>query len=87
MKWIMSTHGKDKMVIFDGFEEPKGHAVGEAQGFGWFGLNIGQLEFRRGFFPGKTCELLFVRGTTSFYNKKLQILPVGEGVMWNVSMW
>ena len=40
----------------------------------------------RGFFPRKTCELLFVRGTTSFHNKKLQILPIGEGAMWNVSM-
>ena len=39
-----------------------------------------------GFFPGKTCELLFVRGTTSFYNKKLQIFPVGEGAVWNVQM-
>ena len=40
----------------------------------------------RGFFPGQTCELLFVRGTISFYNEKLQILPVGEGARWNVSM-
>ena len=40
----------------------------------------------RGFFLGKTCELLFVRGTTSFYNKKLQISPVGEGAVWNVQM-
>ena len=40
----------------------------------------------RGFFPGKTCELLFIRGTTSFYNKKLQIFPVGEGVVWNSQM-
>ena len=38
------------------------------------------------FFLGKTCELLFVRGTTSFYNKKLQFFPVGEGVVWNVRM-
>ena len=37
-----------------------------------------------GFFPGETCEPLVVRGTTSFYNNKLQILPVGEGVVWNV---
>ena len=87
MKWIMSTHGKYKMVILDGFEEPKGHTVGEAQEVGWFGLNIGKFRVYRGFFPGKTCELLFVRGTTSFYNKKLQILPVGEGAMWNVPMW
>ena len=38
----------------------------------------------QGFFPGKTCEPLVVRGTTSFYNNKLQILPVGEGAVWNV---
>ena len=82
----MSTHRKDKMGILDGFEEPKGHMVGATQGVGLFGLNIGKLEFTRGFFPGKTCELLFVRGTTSFYNKKLQILPIGEGAVWNVQM-
>ena len=82
----MSTHGKDKMVILDGFEEPKGHTVGEAQAFGWFGLISGKLEFTGAFSPEKTCELLFVRGTTSFYNKKLQILPIGEGAMWKVSM-
>ena len=40
----------------------------------------------RGFFLGKTSKPLFVKGTTSFYNKKLQILPVGEGAVWNVSM-
>ena len=40
----------------------------------------------KGFFLGKTCELSFVRGTTSFYNKKLQIFPVGEGAVWNVQM-
>ena len=49
MKWIMSTHEKDQMVIFDGFEEPKGHAVGATRGVGWFGLNIGQLEFTGAF--------------------------------------
>ena len=87
MKWIMSTHIKDKMVILYGFEEPKGHTVGPAQAVSWFGLNIGKLEFTGVFFPGKTCELLFVRGTTLFYNKKLQIFPVGEGAMWNLPMW
>ena len=40
----------------------------------------------RGFFPRKTCEILFVRGATSVYNKKLQIFPVGEGAVWNVQM-
>ena len=38
------------------------------------------------FFPGETCESLVVRGTTSFYNNKLQILPIGEGAVWNVRM-
>ena len=51
-----------------------------------FGLNIGNLVFTGAFSLEKTCELLFVRGTSLFYNKKLQILPVGEGAMWNVSM-
>ena len=45
MKWIMNTHEKGKMVILDGFEEPKGHTIGAAQTVGWFGLNVGQLEF------------------------------------------
>ena len=39
-----------------------------------------------GFFLGETCEPFVVRGTTSFYNNKLQILLVGEGAMWNVRM-
>ena len=73
----MSTHEKDKIVRLNGF--------GEAQGFCCFCIKRGKLE-NVGFFPGKTCEPLFVRGTTSFYNKKLQILPVGEGAMWNVRM-
>ena len=64
MKWIMNTHGKDKMVILDGFEEPKGHMIEAAQTVGWFGLNVGKLEFTGAFSLEKTCELLFVRGTT-----------------------
>ena len=38
------------------------------------------------FFHGETCEPFVVRGTTSFYNNKLQILTVGEGAVWNVQM-
>ena len=49
-----------------------------------FSLNIGKLELTGAFSCGQTCELLFVRGTISFYNEKLQIVPVGEGVMWKV---
>ena len=60
--------------------------AGKPKGFGVFCIKIGNLEGIRGFFPEKTCELLFVRGTTSFYNKKLQILPVGEGAVWNIQM-
>ena len=40
----------------------------------------------RGLFPGETCELLVVRGTTSFCNNKITIFPVGESVVWNIQM-
>ena len=60
--------------------------MGVTQAIIVFSLNIGKLELTGAFSGGQTCELLFVRGTISFYNEKLQILPVGEGVMWNVSM-
>ena len=39
-----------------------------------------------GFFPGENCEPLVVRGTTLFYNNKLQFFPVGEGAAWKVRM-
>ena len=45
----------------------------------------GQRE--KGLFPGDTCELLVVRGTISFCNNKITILPIGESVVWNVQMW
>ena len=32
----------------------------------------------------KLVNHFVVRGTTSFYNNKLQILLIGEGVVWNV---
>ena len=82
----MSAHGKDKMMIFDGFREPKGHTIGGSPN-GWLiWFKYRTVRVYRGFFPGKTCELLFVRGTISFYNQQLQIFLVGEGDMWNVSM-
>ena len=64
---------------------PKVRRLGNPRGFVVFKLER-KLREDRGFFPGKTCELLFVRGTISFYNRKLQILPVGEGAVWNVRM-
>ena len=82
----MSTHEKEKIVRLNGF-------WGAQRSDGWgiprvwlFLYKERKVREERGFSPGKTCDLLFVRGTTSFYNKKLQILPVGEGAMWNVRM-
>ena len=46
--------------------------VGEPKGFP-FGTSMGEGDRNRGIFPGETCEALVVRGTTSFYNNKLQI--------------
>ena len=65
---------------------PKVRRLGKPKGVCGFCRKRGKLERIGGFFPGKTCELLFVRGTISFYNKKLQIFPTGEGAMWNVQM-
>ena len=62
---------------------PKVRRLGKPKGFIVF-YKERKVRENRGFFPGKTCELLFVIGTTSFYNKKLQILPIGEGDVWNV---
>ena len=54
---------------------------------GWAGSCInGKREKEKGFFPGETCELLVVRGTISFCNNKITILPIGESVVWNVQM-
>ena len=66
----MSTHEKEKIVRLNGFlGKSKGQTVGEAQGFWLFLYEERKIRENRGFFPGKTCELLFVRGTSSFYNK------------------
>ena len=40
----------------------------------------------RGFFPGRLVKKLVVRGTISFCNNKITILPVGESAVWNVQM-
>ena len=69
------------------FEEPKGHTAGVDQRVYYFGLNRRKLQGRGDFSLGeKFVNCFFVRGTTSFYNKKLQIFPVGEGDVWNVQM-
>ena len=54
---------------------------------GWAGSCInGKREKEKGPFPRETCELLVVRGTISFCNNKITILPVGESAAWNVQM-
>ena len=54
---------------------------------GWAGSCINEKrEKEKGIFPSDTCELLVLRGTTSFCNSKITILPVGESVVWNVQM-
>ena len=68
------------------WETGKSRGRGNPKVLRGFCIKTGKLEGRASFFLGKTCELLFVRGTTSFYNKKLQILPVGEGAVWNIQM-
>ena len=47
--------------------------LGVAQTICCCSLNNGKLELKKGFFPGKTCNLMLVRGTISFYNQRLQI--------------
>ena len=68
------------------FRGLKGQTFGGSLSGQWFQFKYLKVRTYKGFFPVKTCELLFVRGTISFYNQKLQIFPVGEGAMWNVSM-
>ena len=54
---------------------------------GWAGSCInGKREKEKGIFPRETCELIVVRGTTSFCNNKITILLVGESVVWNVQL-
>ena len=84
--WDHEHSQEDKFVRLNGWGSPKVTRLGQPKGFCCFGLNIGKLEVTRAFSPGETCELFVVRGTTSFYNNKLQILPVGEGAVWNVRM-
>ena len=65
---------------------PKVRRLGKPKGFVVLYKERKVREKGGGFFLGKTCEPLFVRGTTSFYNKNLRILRVGEGAVWNVRM-
>ena len=59
--------------------------VGELKVFP-FGISMGEWD-KNGAFRKETCELLVVRGTTSFCNNRITILTVGESAMWNVQMW
>ena len=68
------------------FEGPKGQTFRGSPSGQLFQFKYSKVRKDKGLFPSKTCKLLLVRGTISFYNQKLQILPVGESAMWNVSM-
>ena len=76
---------KDKFVRLNGWGSPKVTRLGQPKGFDVL-FKYRKVRGNWGFFLGETCEPLVVRGTTSFYNNKLQILPVGEGAVWNVRM-
>ena len=65
---------------------PKGHALGGNPNDLLFCLNTGKLEVTRNFSLEKLVTHFIVRGTTSFYNQKLQLFPAGESERWNVSM-
>ena len=52
-----------------------------------FCISIGKLDRDKGIFPSETCEKLVVRGTISFCNNKITILPVGENAVGNIQMW
>ena len=69
----------------NGWGSPKVTWLGQPKGFAVL-FKYRKVRGNWGFFPGETCEPLVVRGTTSFYNNKLQIFPVGEGPVWNARM-
>ena len=82
----MSTHEKDKLVRLNGFWGSQRSDNWGSPRVLWFLYKERKVRENGGFFLGETCEPLVVRGTTSFYNNKLQIFPVGKGVVWNVQM-
>ena len=68
--WIMSIHKVTKQ--WEG-------TIGEPKGFP-FGISMGKWD-RNGAFPKETCELLVLRGTTSFCNNKITIFCLLEKVL------
>ena len=67
-------------------EEPKSHTFGGNPSGLLILFKYLKVRSYRGFVPGKTCNLMLVRGTISFYNQRMQIFPVGGSTMWNMSM-
>ena len=68
------------------FEGPKGRTFGGSPSGRLFQFKYLKARTDKGLFPWKTCNLMLVRGTISFYNQRIQIFPVGGSAMWNVSM-
>ena len=84
---IMSLRRKDEKEEYETLEEPKSHTFGGGNPSGLLILfKYLKVRIYRGFFPGKTCNLILVGGIISFYNKKLQIWPVGGSDVWKISM-
>ena len=81
----MSAYRKDR-GIWSVWGTERSHACGKPRGQ-LFKLKYVKVRTYGSFFPGKTCYLMLVRGTISFYNQRLQILPVGGSALWNMSMW
>ena len=82
---IMSLRRKDAKEGYEMLEEPKSHTFGGNPSGLRICLNIWKLEVIGTFSLEKLVNHLLVRGTISFYNQKLQLLPAGESEMWNVS--
>ena len=83
---IMSLRRKDAKEGYEMLEEPKSHTFGGNPSGLLILFKYLKVRSYKEFFPGKTCNLMLVRGTISFYNQRLQILPVGGSALWNMSM-
>ena len=82
---IMSMHRKDRGIW--SVEELKGQTFRGKLKWSTVVVKYLKVRLRKGTFSlEKLVNHLLVRGTISFYNQRLQLLPAGESEMWNLSM-
>ena len=74
-------HGRIRSVGRTG----RSHVLGAAQMIGCWSLNTWKLEFRKGFFPGKTCKRFACKRNYFVLQSETAIFPVGESTTWNAS--